>query len=322
MKSVIKRKEVCFFALFFLLIISIYLSLFIGRYNGIMFSDEWKTVVANIRLPRILLSCMVGGALSVSGTVYQSVFHNPMASPDMLGASSSAALGAALGILLRFSSFGICMISFAFGLLGVLVVYLAGKALRGDDFISLILSGMVISSLFGSGTSFIKLCADPSDQLPAITYWLMGSFNNTDYRDVIIMLIPFVIGTLVLFVIGGKLNLLLLSDEEAMSMGVNVKIYRLIFIICATLLTASSVCVGGIIGWVGLIVPNILRGLFGNNSRFLIIMSVFAGGLFLLIIDDLSRSLFTGEIPLGILTSIIGTPLFFMILRKGMHLYE
>ena len=273
------------------------------------------------RLPRILLACLVGCCLSAAGVSYQGVFQNPMAAPDLLGASSGAAFGAALAILLGLGRAMTALFAFAASLLAVFLVMLLGNKARGKRITSLILSGIMVSSLASSATSFLKLVADPQEQLPAITYWLMGSLNGTQPKDVKLAVIPMLVGLIPLLLLRWRMNLLTFGDEEAKTMGVNAKHLRTVIILCSTLVTAASVSVSGMIGWVGLVVPHLSRRLVGSNYKKLLPVSMLMGALFLLIVDDLSRTLFATEIPIGILTSLIGAPFFlYLITRDGEQL--
>ena len=268
------------------------------------------------RLPRIALACLVGCCLSAAGASYQGVFQNPMASPDILGASSGAAFGAALAILLGLGGTAIIVFAFLASLLTVLLVILVGNRVRGKRVVGLILTGIMVSSLISSGTSFIKLIADPEDQLPAITYWLMGSLNGAQPKDVRLAVLPMLIGLLPLLLLRWRLNILTFGDDEARTMGVNAKRLRTVVILCSTLITAASVAVSGMIGWVGLVIPHLARRLVGNNYKTLMPVSMLMGALFLLVVDDLSRTLFAAEIPIGILTALVGAPFFLYLITK------
>ena len=280
-----------------------------------------ESLLLQHRLPRILLACLVGGCLSSAGAAYQGVFQNPMAAPDILGASSGAAFGAALAILLRLSGSWIMVLAFLGSIVTVLLVmFVAGRA-KGKRVLGLILAGIMVSSLISSGTSLIKLVADPEDQLPAITYWLMGSLNGTSPADVWFALLPMAVGFLPLYLLRWRINLLTLGDEEARTIGVNARRLRAIVILSATLITAAAVSVSGVIGWVGLVIPHLTRRMVGNNYRHLLPASTLFGALFLLLVDNLSRMLFATEIPIGILTSFIGAPFFlYLITREGERL--
>lgn len=310
-------------------------SFFLGRYPispaellGIFLSkifpikqfwiDQMETVLFNVRLPRIMLACLVGCSLSTAGASYQGIFQNPMAAPDILGATAGAAFGAALAILSEGNYLVIMLSAFFSSLLTVAIVYLVSKKAKGSKVLGLILSGIVVSSLFSAGTSFIKLVADPTDQLPAITYWLMGSLSGATKKAVGMALIPMALGLVPLFLVRWRINVLTLGDEEARTMGVNATRLRLAIIICATLVTAASVSVSGMIGWVGLVVPHLSRRLVGNNYRRLIPASMLVGAIFMLIVDNVSRNLLQTEIPLGILTAFVGAPFFvYLITRRG-----
>lgn len=281
-------------------------------------TPNMEAAVINIRLPRIALACLVGCCLSLAGTAYQSVFGNPMAAPDILGASSGACFGAALAILLGFSCSGITGMAFAFSLLTIVLVYLIGIRTRGSRAVSILLAGVMVSSLFSAGTSFIKLVADPGNQLPAITYWLMGSLSGTRLSDVGFALVPMTLGALPLLLLRWRINILTLGDEEAATLGVNTGALRLTVVLCATFLTAASVAVSGMIGWVGLVIPHLSRKLVGNDCRSLLPASMLMGALFLLLVDDISRNLLATEIPIGILTALIGAPFFiYLMTRRG-----
>ena len=281
-------------------------------------SDTQESLFLLHRLPRILLACLVGCCLASAGAAYQGVFQNPMAAPDILGASNGAAFGAALAILLGFDSTVVMVFAFAASLATVGVVIFVGGRAKGKRVLGLILSGIMIGSLVSSGTSFIKLVADPEDQLPAITYWMMGSLNGTTPRDVLFALIPMSMGLLPLFLLRWRINILSLGDAQAQTIGVNAKRMRLVVILSATLVTAASVAVSGVIGWVGLVIPHLSRRLVGNNYRYLMPASMLFGAIFLLLVDDVSRNLLATEIPIGILTSLIGAPFFiYLITRDG-----
>ncbi len=280
-------------------------------------TDSMAVAVCNVRLPRILLASLVGCSLSVAGVGFQSVFRNPMASPDILGASAGACFGAALAILLRWGRGPTVFCAFAFSLLTVALVYLVESHTRGNRAVNLLLAGVMVSSLFSAGTSYIKLVADPTDQLPAITYWLMGSLSGARMSDVCLVLVPALAGLVPLFLLRWRLNMLTLEEEEAESMGIAVNRLRFVVILCSTLLTAGSVAVSGTIGWVGLIVPHLCRKLVGSDHRYVLPGAMLFGAAFLLLADDLSRNLLATEIPIGILTAFAGAPFFlFLMTRK------
>lgn len=277
---------------------------------------QTSAVFFSIRLPRVLLACLVGCCISTAGAAYQGVFQNPMAAPDILGASSGAAFGAALAILLGAASWGITGMAFVFSLVTVLLAMLVSRFARGSRVMTLILAGIMVSSLFSSGTSYIKLVADPNDQLPQITYWLMGSLTEAKLPDVGFACIPMLIGLVPLVLLRWRINILTLGDEEAASMGVDTRLVRTVVILCSTLVTAASVSVSGMIGWVGLVIPHLARRIVGNNYMKLLPLTMILGALFLLGVDDISRSLMAKEIPLGILTSLVGAPFFLYLLTR------
>lgn len=279
--------------------------------------DGAENVVFQIRLPRVAAAALIGAALAAAGVSYQGMFRNPMVSPDILGASTGAGFGAALAILLGAGYFGISMSAFVFGLLAVAAAYLVSCMSRTNQTIALILSGMMVSSLFSAGTSYIKLVADTQQQLPAITYWLMGSLSSIKPRDVLFLVIPVTLGLVPLLILSWRMNLLTLGEEEARSMGVNTRLLRFTVILCATLLTASSVAVSGMIGWVGLVIPHFCRMLFGYDYRRLIPAAALFGASFLIIVDDIARLATAGEIPLGILTAFVGAPIFLYLILTG-----
>lgn len=275
-----------------------------------------ETVVLKVRLPRILLACLVGCCLSVSGTAYQSVFQNPMAAPDILGASSGACFGAAFAILTGQSKMGVTIWAFAFSLLTVALVYFIGTRTRGNPVVSILLAGIMVGSLFSAGTSYIKLVADPSSQLPEITYWIMGSLSGARMSDVCFAILPMMFGLVPLFVLRWRINILTLGEEEACAIGINTSCLRLAVVFCATILTAASVSVSGMIGWIGLVVPHLCRKLVGNNCRHLIPASMVFGAIFMLVVDSISRNLLAVEIPIGVLTAFVGAPFFIYLMTR------
>lgn len=278
-------------------------------------TDSMEAAVL-MRLPRIVLACLVGMALSIAGTAYQSVFRNPMAAPDILGASSGACFGAALAILLGRGQMQITAFAFGFSLLTVFLVYLVAGRARGSRLMNLLLSGVMISSLFSAGTSYIKLVADPANELPAITYWLMGSLNGARTKDLLFAALPMTLALIPLLLFSWRINLLTLDEKEARTMGISINKLRAVVILCATLLTAASVAVSGMIGWVGLVIPHLCRKLVGNDCRHLFPAAFFFGAAFLLLVDDVSRNLLQTEIPIGILTAFVGAPFFIWLMMR------
>ena len=323
-----------------LLVICVLASFSLGRYPvspvellgvlgyklGLPVTPFWtgqvEAAIWNIRLPRVVLSVLVGCCLAAAGASYQGVFQNPMASPDILGASAGAGFGAALAILLGASSTVITVGAFAASLLTVALVFTVSRHAKGDRVLGLVLAGIMVSSLFQSGTSFLKLVADPNNQLPQITYWLMGSLSGAKWSDILFVLLPMLAGLVPLLALRWQLNVITMGDDEARAMGVNASRVRLWIVICSTLVTASAVSVSGMIGWVGLVIPHMMRRLVGSDYRFLMPSSMLGGGIFLLIVDNVSRNVTTAGIPIGILTAFIGAPFFlWLITGKGDH-YE
>ncbi len=278
------------------------------------------TVLFLIRIPRIILALLVGAALSASGAAYQGVFKNPMVSPDILGVAGGAGVGAAIALLLGFPTIGVHLLSFLFGIGAVSLVLVLSKLVGKSQgtLLIMVLSGVVISSIFSALTSLIKYLADADDKLPEITFWLMGSFARSgSYQNILIMGLVLIIGGIPLLLYRWQMNVLTFGDEEAQSLGIDVRKTRLAIICCASLLTASSVCLCGAIGWVGLIMPHITRMLVGPNYKVLLPITLLSGGLFMLIVDNVARLLVPGELPIGILTALIGAPLFIYMLFKG-----
>lgn len=260
---------------------------------------------------------MVGAALSTAGAVYQSVFENPMAAPDFLGASSGAAFGAALAIITGLAGGMITLLAFVFSMITIFLVYMIGSRTHGSKTVGLVLAGLMISSIAQAGTSFIKLIADQTNELPAITYWLMGSLSAIKQEDLLFALAWVAAGIIPIAILSWKINVLAIGEDEALTMGVNVGRVRVISLAAATLITAASVSISGMIGWIGLVVPHFCRKIVGNNFRYLLPASILTGASFLLIVDDVSRNLFTAEIPIGILTAVIGAPFFIYLITRG-----
>ena len=273
--------------------------------------------VLNVRLPRILLACLVGCGLSAAGTGYQTVFQNPMAAPDILGASSGACFGAALAILTGQSAVMITVFAFLASLLSVALVYLVGNHTRGNRVVNLLLAGIMVGSLFSACTSYIKLVADPTNQLPQITYWLMGSLSGTRMGTVRFAAVCMAVGLVPLLLLRWRMNLLTLSPDEARAMGVHTDRLRLAVILSSTVLTAAAVSVSGMIGWVGLVIPPLSRRIVGSDCRRLMPMSCLFGAAFLLLVDNMARCLTATEIPIGILTAFVGAPFFIYLMVRG-----
>lgn len=275
-----------------------------------------ETVIFNIRIPRILVSLIVGSGLAAAGASFQALFSNPLATPDTLGCANGASFGAALGILLGLNALGIQISALIFGILAVVFVFVFTRYRHANQIMMIILGGMVVSSLFSALVSLIKYVADPNDVLPVITFWLMGSFSNSTVRSLYTGVPMIVLGMVVLYLMRYRMNALSLKEEEAASLGINVRQNRMIVIVASSLITASVVSMCGVVGWVGLLIPHISRMLFGNNHTKVIPGCIVFGALFMLIIDTIARCMYQAEIPVSILTAIIGAPVFLLLLRK------
>jgi iron complex transport system permease protein len=276
-----------------------------------------EIVFMRVRLPRVAADVLVGAALAGAGAAYQTLFRNPLVSPDILGASSGAALGAVLGIFFSLGIFAIQALAFAGGLVAVAAVYMIGSAARArDPVLVLVLAGVVIGALLGAGVGLIKYLADPYNQLPAMTFWLLGSLAAVSPADLVPLFGPVALGTIALLALRWRMNVMSLPDEEARALGVPTGPLRIAIVAAATVVTSASVATAGIIGWVGLVVPHIARTLVGPDFGRLIPAAALIGGGFLLAIDTLARTMAPIEIPLGILTAFVGTPFFIWLLAS------
>lgn len=288
------------------------------------FSDMATNIVLNVRLPRVTAALLIGAALAISGASYQGVFKNPMVSPDILGASAGASFGAALALLWSFDNRAVQIMAFAMGFVAVALTCFSARSIgRGaNQILLLVLCGLIVGTLFQAFVSAIKYTADPDSKLPEITYWLMGSIAKITWDDLKLLLVPFVLGGIPLLALRWRLNALSFGDEEAQAMGANTSLLRGVCIACATLLTSAVVAVAGVVGWVGLIIPHIVRFLVGPDNRIVLPLSLVVGAALMIAVDTACRTFMASEIPLGILTSIIGAPFFFAILlktRKGVR---
>ena len=289
-----------------------------ARLSGEHASSELiEKTVMNLRLPRILLAILVGAGLSVSGCAFQSLFANPLATPDTLGVASGASFGAALGILLGFNLIGIQIIALAMGGLAVTLTWLAGSGKDRGGLSYIVLSGIMMGSLFSALVSLTKYVADEESQLPAITYWLMGGLDKANYKTLSLGAPVIIAGVIVFVLIRWRMNLLPLSDDEAKASGVNVRMLRAVTVVAATAITASCVSMCGQVGWVGLLIPHMCRMLFGNNHMALIPASISLGAVFMIIVDTIARSVTAAEIPVSILTAVIGAPFFIILMRRS-----
>lgn len=325
-----KRKRIFIYMLPF---IAVFASLFIGRYD-INFSETIKVLYAglvqdrglvsdihfsliwDVRMPRAILAIIVGGALGISGAALQGLFRNPLVDSGILGVSSGAGFGAALAIILFNSVFYIYAFSFIFSLIAVFVSIYIAKINESMSTILLVLGGVIVSSIFSSLISFLKYLADPFNELPSIVFWLMGSLANASYREILISSIPMLIGISGLLIIRWKINVLNMGEREAQTLGINIKLYRALVILFSTLATAGAVAICGIISWIGLIIPHMGRMIIGNDNQYLMPISVALGGFMLIIIDNFGRILTGSELPLNILTALVGGPFYIYLLKK------
>ncbi len=330
---IFKKKHLIYMLLVIAPIVCIFISLFLGRYpltGENIFQVIWysltgsgeaplkvhTTIVTEIRLPRAILGSLVGASLAVSGTALQGLFRNPLVSSGMLGVSSGAGFGAALAIILFNNLPSIYFFAFLFGIAAVALSYFIGRIYKTTPAIMLVLGGVIVSSVFSALLSFAKYIADPYEDLPSIVFWLMGSLASASYRDILVSLFPMTLGMGAIFLVRWRINVLSMGDREARSLGIDIRGNRLLVIAAATLATAGAVCVAGIVGWVGLVIPHIGRILAGNDNRILVPVSISLGACFLVIIDNLGRVISGGEIPLSILTALVGGPFFVYLLKK------
>lgn len=301
------KKKIIYSILIVCPLIFIFISLFIGRYSlpvstvaSVLWSkltmspsgvsDQVQSIVWDIRLPRAILGALVGGALSISGASFQGLFRNPLVSSGILGVSSGAGFGAALAILIFNSTAFTYLFAFIFGGVAVLMSYVIGRVYNTTPTVMLVLGGTIVSSIFSALISFAKYIADPYNQLPTIVFWLMGSLASPRYQDILIAGIPMAVGITGLIAVRWRINVLSMGDKEAQALGVNTTLNKGIVIICATLATAGAVCVSGIIGWVGLVMPHIGRMLVGNDNKVLIPASLSLGACFLILVDNMGKA--------------------------------
>lgn len=321
------------FLLIFLPVILFFASFLLGRYQvapvdviktilspifpSLEVSPTITTIVFEIRLPRILAALLVGASLAMAGAAFQGIFKNPLVSSDLLGVSNGAGFGAALAILISGSGAIVQLFAFIFGIISVSITYLISKAYKAGGILILVLSGVAISAFFNSLISAVKFIADPDDKLPEIVYWLMGSLASVNLNQLLMIIIPIFIGFMILYLLRWRINLLAMGDDEAKALGLNPTYTRFLIIAGGTLLTSAAVSISGIIGWIGMIIPHMARMIVGPDNKILIPASLSLGASFLLLIDNISRALISIEIPIGILTAIIGVPIFLYLLKQG-----
>ena len=327
MNQTVEIKFRKYFILSILLVIIVFvLAIFIGKFNisidafysiltGQVTGYEIEyNVITILRIPRTFMALFVGIALSISGLVYQETFQNRLVSPDILGVSSGASVGVALGLLIGLPVMYISFFGFVLGLVSMLATLALAKVFKNKTPTILILSGVIVSGFMTSILSIIKTAANTDTVLPAITYWLLGSFDKVEMSDVFIIAPFIIVGSAILLVIRWQINVIALGEEEAVTKGINYKGYRLVIILVATLITASSVAFAGVIGWIGLVIPHIVRLLIGRNTKYTVPLCITLGAAFMIIADILSRSIFQAEIPLSAITGFIGVPIFVLIL--------
>ena len=310
-------------------------SLFLGRYVipakqvvqilankffGFNFIPTWtssaETVVIQVRLPRAIMGGLIGAGLSMSGAAFQGMFQNPLVSPYILGVSAGASFGAAVGLVLELPALVVQGLAFGFGILAVGIAYFLAHIYKTTPILMLVLSGMVVSTFFQSMLSLIKFIADDEEKLPAITFWLMGSLGSIKVKDLAIAIIPIGLSMLVIYLVRWRLNVLSMGDKESRSLGVNNELIKAIIIIATTVITSTAVAFSGIIGWVGQVIPHFCRMIVGPDHQVLIPATLLVGAGYLILIDNFCRLLTATEIPLGILTAVIGAPVFAYLLRR------
>ena len=294
--------------------IDVILSEIFGKQGS--YSEMTGNVVMGLRVPRILASVLCGMMLSMSGVTYQGIFKNPLISPDFLGVSSGACVGAAIAILMGFSGLVLSGFAFAGGILAVSLTVLIPAIMKSDSNIMLVLSGVIVGGAMSSMLGFLKYVADPETQLAAITYWTMGSFSYITLKDISSVILTMVIPTIILIAISWWLDVLSMGESEAKTLGANIVLIRNLAIACATLMTASSVCISGTIGWIGLVIPHFARMIVGPNNTRLIPAAGLMGGIFLLLVDTITRTISLAEMPVSILTGLIGAPFYAILLYR------
>lgn len=326
-KNVNKKFNILLVVLSVLLIVTFFISMCVGRY-GVSIGEVFKfftgqriaqtsyNVMLYLRLPRTLIAVLVGIALTLSGAIYQSAFNNRLVSPDLLGVSSGASVGACFAILLGFSTALISVFAFIVGAVTVVITLLIAKAFKNKTNVILILSGLAVGGVMSSLVGLIKYLADNEMKLAEMTFWLLGDLSKVTMDDFYVLLPVVIVCSIIAILLSWRLNIISLGQKEAKSLGVNYKINFVLLIAVATILTAISVSVSGTIGWIGLVIPNITRLLIGSNNKKLIPISMLIGAIFMVIVDMLARSLAPNEIPLSVITGILGTPLFIFAIYK------
>ncbi len=292
------------------------LEILLGGVRSVSEQDMAYTVIFNVRLPRIVLAMLVGAGLACAGAAFQGLFTNPLATPDTLGVASGASFGAVLALMFDANLIVVQLMALVFGLISCLVTYNISKIKGTSSVVMIVLAGMVVSAMFQAFVSLAKYVADPQDKLPSITYWLMGSMSSASYQTLLLGAPFILVGLIIIFALRWRLNILSLNEDEVKSMGMNIKFMRFLVILAASLITASCVSMCGQVGWVGLLIPHVARMLMGGNNKTVVPISISLGAVFMLIMDTVARSMTAAELPLSILTAIIGAPFFIILLRK------
>ena len=297
-------------------VVQIFANYFFGANYPQTWEDSAAKVIIQVRFPRAVMAALVGAGLSSSGAAFQGMFQNPLVSPFILGVSAGASFGAAMGLVLSLPSIGVQAMAFVFGIVAVAITYFLAHIYKSTPVLMLVLSGTVVSAFFQALLQILKFTAEGDEKLPAITFWLMGSLGSVGLNDLIISLIPIIICLIGLWILSWRINVLSMGDREARSLGVHTERIKVGIIIFSTVLTSTAVSICGIIGWVGQVIPHFCRMLVGPDHKKLIPATMFVGASYILIVDNLCRQLTATEIPLGILTAIIGAPVFAFLLRK------
>ncbi|RAX46384.1 iron ABC transporter permease [Arthrobacter sp. AQ5-06] len=276
-----------------------------------------ENVVLLVRLPRVLLALLVGGGLAIGGAALQAIFHNPLVSPDIIGVSAGASFGGALALLLGLGTFALITSSFAFGLVALATLFLITSGRGGTPLLMIVLGGVVTGSFFSALVALVTYIADPNTTLPAIVFWLLGSVATATFGKVAVALIPVVGGALVLVALRWRINVLSLGDDDATALGIRPRPLRWVVLVSVALIVAGAVAVSGAVSWVGLVVPHLARMWVGPDHRVLLPVSFLLGGAYIMLVDTVARTATAGEIPLGVLTALIGAPVFFVLLRRN-----
>lgn len=330
-----RQSKIKWFIIIILPFVIFFVSLFLGRFsvdfNSVLkilsnyffntnyektWTDSAAKVIIEVRFPRAVMAALIGAGLSISGATYQGMFHNPLVSPYILGVSAGASFGAALGIVLSLPYLYIQLIAFAFGIIAVLITFFLSHVYKSTPILMLVLAGTVVSAFFQALLSAIKFTADGDEKLPAITFWLMGSLGNVSLQDLLLSIIPITVSIIGLLAIRWRINVLSMGDKEARSLGIHTERIKIVIIVLSTIITSTAVSICGIIGWVGQVIPHFCRMLVGPDHKVLLPATVFVGAAYILLVDNLCRLLTATEIPIGILTAIIGAPIFAYLLRK------